>query len=235
MNKTEMMELVNNRKFVTRDISSLGGGKDVRMIARDFYNPEQYIEYSDFDRIFYEHGLLEELSVEEAIEKGAKVYLVSNSNIEKEEVKMRTVYDGYFNCDMVQKMHVITLKDEDKKARLYRKEVKVGLIEGRHPLPVNTYILKEVKNVLDFNTIEREVTDWINANITFKKVMGGAPNQCDYTDVQVFTSVERLVVYVTGLTAVTAALIKVCSEKGVKLTLMHYDREKDKYLPQIIF
>lgn len=79
--------------------------------------------------------------------------------------------------------------------------VKVGLINNRHPMPVQNYIFeKEIKNVFDFESIKNE-----------------------------------LVCYITGLSSVTAALVQVCAVYGVELTLMHYDRDTDEYVPQVIF
>lgn len=43
---------------------------------------------------------------------------------------------------------------------------------------------------------------------------------------------EEYVIYVTGLTAATVAVIKAAMDFQVKLTLMHYDRNADKYVPQ---
>ena len=110
----------------------------------------------------------------------------------------------------------------------------VGLIAGRHDMPVQSFILNEVEDVLDFDLIRHQVENWIDSHLTFSRHMGGAANQADYTDVSVWTSNERLFVYVTGLTSVTAELIRVCFNKGVQLTLMHYDRESGAYKPQVI-
>lgn len=63
--------------------------------------------------------------------------------------------------------------------------VKVGLINNRHPMPVQNYIF------------EKEIE--------------------------------------TGLSSVIAALVQVCAVYGVELTLMHYDRDTDEYVPQVIF
>ena len=61
--------------------------------------------------------------------------------------------------------------------------VKVGLINNRHPMPVQNYIFeKEIENVFDFESIKQ-----------------------------------------------------VCAVYGVELTLMHYDRDTDEYVPQVIF
>lgn len=80
--------------------------------------------------------------------------------------------------------------------------VKVGLINNRHPMPVQNYIFeKEIKNVFD----------------------------------SVYSGKNELVCYITGLSSVTAALVQVCAVYGVELTLMHYDRDTDEYVPQVIF
>ena len=115
------------------------------------------------------------------------------------------------------------------------KEIKVGLIQGRHTMPVSTYIFDEISNVLDFQGMREHIINFINNNINVYAVCGCGINQIGYEDVEVLTSDTRLVVYVTGLTAVTAELISVCATKGIKLTLMHYDRESSDYLPQVIF
>lgn len=39
----------------------------------------------------------------------------------------------------------------------------------------------------------------------------------------------------SNLSSVTAALVQVCAVYGVELTLMHYDRDTDEYVPQVIF
>ena len=233
MTKVEAMEMMKVNGLVV-DMKELKEANYV-MIAHMVYGQEnEFIEYS-MNNIFFEHHELEEITVKEAIAKGYSFYLVEQNNIETRQPITRCVYSGYYGCDEIIKDQIILLKEVSKKIPLCRKEVKVGLIEGRHPLPVNGYLFREIKNVLDFESMEKEIEKWIKKNIHFKSIWGGHPSQIDYTDVQMRTSTERLIVYITGLTAVTAALIKTCSEMGVKLTLMHYDRESDQYLPQIIF
>ena len=115
------------------------------------------------------------------------------------------------------------------------KRIKVGLIKGRHEMPVSDYIFNEISNVLDFQGMRKHINNFINNNINIYSVYGCGINQIGYEDVEILTSDTKLVVYVTGLTAVTAELISVCATKGIKLTLMHYDRENNIYIPQIIF
>ena len=115
------------------------------------------------------------------------------------------------------------------------KEIKVGLIKGRHEMPVDNYIFDEINDVLNFDNMSKQIVDFINNNINVYSVYGCGINQIGYEDVEILTSDTRLIVYITGLTAVTAELIKVCALKGIFLTLMHYDRENNGYIPQVIF
>lgn len=66
--------------------------------------------------------------------------------------------------------------------------VKVGLINNRHPMPVQNFIF------------EKEI-------------------ETDSQSVSVYSG----------------KLVQVCAVYGVELTLMHYDRDTDEYVPQVIF
>lgn len=113
-------------------------------------------------------------------------------------------------------------------------EIRVGLINGRHDLPVEECILESVENVLDYDAIANGIEKWIRGHISFEKEVINLPRQLDYTDIPVWESKERLVVYVTGLTPVTAELIRLCFNMGVHLTLMNFNRDTGNYVPQII-
>ncbi len=105
--------------------------------------------------------------------------------------------------------------------------VKVGLINNRHPMPVQNYIFeKEIENVFDFESIKNEIKEFILEKVGVHTVLNHGINQTDKNE---------LVCYITGLSSVTAALVQVCAVYGVELTLMHYDRDTDEYVPQVIF
>lgn len=88
--------------------------------------------------------------------------------------------------------------------------MKYGLIKGRHDLPVSDYIVNEdIKNVMDFDAIQEHCDKFIREHKN-----------------------EQLLVYVTGLTPVTVALINSAVCAGAWLVLMHYDRESGKYKAQ---
>lgn len=111
----------------------------------------------------------------------------------------------------------------------------VGLINGRHELPVSEYIFESIEDVNDFKGIRKHILGFLENNIGIKRVFGCGLNQIDYTDVELIRGCKELVVYVTGLTSVTAELIRCCALNGISLSLMHYDRESDSYREQVIF
>lgn len=111
----------------------------------------------------------------------------------------------------------------------------VGLIKGRHEMPVDSYIFNEIKDVFDFKTMEKTIVEFLVREVGIETRIGSGLNQNDYTDIQIFKGKSKLVVYITGLTAVTAALIKICAMNGVSLTLMHFNNATCSYEEQHIF
>ena len=113
--------------------------------------------------------------------------------------------------------------------------ITVGLIKGRHDLPVSDYIWDEIPDVTDYKAMDRHVISWIGTHVGISRRISMAVNAAGYDDGLVFEGDRYLVVYVTGLTACTASLIKMCALNGISLTLMHFDRESGAYKPQAIF
>lgn len=114
-------------------------------------------------------------------------------------------------------------------------EMKIGLIRGRHDMPVSDYIFNEVNDVFDFPAMERHILSFIEKEVEITTSTTIAINQYEDTDIECFCGNKRLIVYVTGLTAVTAALIKCCALNGVSLTLMHFNNATGEYEKQFIF
>lgn len=129
--------------------------------------------------------------------------------------------------------------------------ITVGLIKGRHEMPVDKYIFdSEIENVFDFRTMNLKIKRFIFDEIEVTRCLGYGINEqtCiiesnGYGDEECVTlppsliikGKRKLIVYVTGLTCVTAQLIKCCAECGVELTLMHYNNATGEYVPQQIF
>lgn len=113
--------------------------------------------------------------------------------------------------------------------------VTVGLCASRHPMPVQEYIFPESVDPTDFEWMDKIAEDFVLHHVGLTAVTRQALDQRWGEDVPCWAGKRTLVVYVTGLTACTAAVIKACALNGVGLTLMHYDRESGEYLPQLIF
>ena len=111
----------------------------------------------------------------------------------------------------------------------------VGLCASHHAMPVTKYIYPESVDPTDFSGMEKTVEDFILQHVGLAVMERQALDQRYGEDVPCYTGKRSLIVYVTGLTACTAAVIKVCALNGVSLTLMHYDRASGEYLPQQIF
>lgn len=113
--------------------------------------------------------------------------------------------------------------------------VVVGLCASRHAMPVNSYIYPESVDPTDFEWMDKIAEDFILHHVGLTVTERQALDQRYGEDVSCWSGKRTLIVYVTGLTACTSAVIKACALNGVGLTLMHYDRESGEYLPQLIF
>lgn len=103
------------------------------------------------------------------------------------------------------------------------RELKVGLIKGRHELPVTNYIFEgDIENPLAFQDLFRL------ANRRVIEIVGAEGDKFNIKE-------DKLVLYVTGLTQATAAVINACINNKVKLDLAHFDRDTNTYKMQEIF
>ena len=114
--------------------------------------------------------------------------------------------------------------------------IEIGLIKGRHEMPVGDYIINfEIDD--PYEEIN-EIKDWIHyfllEKIGITTKTGCGINQASYEDVICYEGNKKLIVYVTGLTIVTAELIRQCMCCGVNLTLMHYNVKTKEYVSQVI-
>ncbi len=114
--------------------------------------------------------------------------------------------------------------------------ITVGLIQGRHEMPVDKYIFdKEIENVHDYEKISAEILEFLEDEVNIGVHTGQALNSYDYTDIQCLGGRKNLEVYVTGLTPVTAELIKLCALNGISLTLFNFNSATGDYERQTIF
>lgn len=92
-------------------------------------------------------------------------------------------------------------------------EYNMGLVQGRHEI-------SEVKEYIFENALDP--ADIMGIRSLAKKSL------------EFLSKGDSLKVYVTGLTVALVEVINICHEKGVRLTLMHYDRDTGTYFPQEI-
>lgn len=114
------------------------------------------------------------------------------------------------------------------------KNITAGLVKGRHEMPVESYIWDGPVDPMDMKGIRQHAFDWVAEHCNIRRSCGQGLNQEEYTDVQVSVG-DPLEVYVTGLTACTAAVITACACNGVPLTLMHYNAANGSYVAQPLF
>lgn len=96
-------------------------------------------------------------------------------------------------------------------------DVYVGMIGGRHPLPVDKYIFEdELADIKDLSFINLHIGEWLKENVQPHDVLN---------------------VYVTGLSMVLASLVSACQYRGIDLVLWHYDQQAadGSYFPQPLF
>ena len=93
-------------------------------------------------------------------------------------------------------------------------QLTIGLVEGRHDLPVTEFIYQE-------------------GDITFPLDIGRLAEIADKRLSQLgaitYTSLD---VYVTGLTAATLAVMRVAFVRGYLVTFHHFDRDSGSWIPQ---
>lgn len=127
------------------------------------------------------------------------------------------------------------MKNNDKKIE---KRVKLGLT-SRHSetMPeLEGFIFPSVvEDVTNVSAIYEEALDGISKYVSIGNVKGNWLNSYVDGGQTINRGNVGIDLYVTGLTILTAAVIKVSAEFGVDLTLWHFDREKGDYYPQVIF
>jgi len=103
------------------------------------------------------------------------------------------------------------------------KNIKLGLVEGRHDLPVANCIFQE--GDITFPLDMKELAQIADKRLSEAGAVSSFEDRFNPSQIDVF---------VTGLTAATTAVIRVALVKGYLLTLHHFDRDSQTWLPQTI-
>ena len=99
----------------------------------------------------------------------------------------------------------------------------IGLVEGRHDLPVTDYLFQE--GDITFPLDMKELAQIADKRLSEAGAVTSFEDRFNPSQIDVF---------VTGLTAATTAVIRVALMKGYLLTLHHFDRDSQTWLPQTI-
>lgn len=91
------------------------------------------------------------------------------------------------------------------------KELKLGLVKGRHEMPVDEYILEEVADPTDYEAIHVAVYQKLD---------------------QLVTQDNFVSLFVTGLTIVSIECIQYFIEHGIEYQSMHFDLSTNSYFSQ---
>lgn len=92
-----------------------------------------------------------------------------------------------------------------------------------------------IDDVTDVAAMDKMAADAILPLLDIKPAYRAGLAFADYTDVTFLTSNKGIDLYVTGLTSLTVAVIKLAANNGIPLTLWHFDRATWDYFPQVVF
>lgn len=101
---------------------------------------------------------------------------------------------------------------------LVKRAITVGMIDGRHDLPVTEFMFSSVDNnlIIDYNRQYEMACHRIKA-LTKNEPAG-----------------KTIIMYVTGLGSVLASIIRACADLKVQLVLMHYCPNSNSYASQVM-
>lgn len=119
---------------------------------------------------------------------------------------------------------------------MFSDAIMVGLIRGRHPMPVDQFVWEEdISDPTNFAAIRQHAEDWVKDHCRIGTCHQRAIDQANVgLDPDEITVNKGLpvVLYVTGLAACVTAMLWACAKYGVPLRLMHFDRDTGSYVPQ---
>ncbi|MGO5336737.1 hypothetical protein ACTQZS_07995 [Bilifractor sp. LCP19S3_H10] len=115
-------------------------------------------------------------------------------------------------------------------------KIVLGLVEGRHEMPVEDYVLHSVEDVTDIQGIRKAVcaslVDKLGTDIRVTEY-GPSLNGIE-EDAAHYECSTELHLYITGLTVVALEVVRFCAMNGIPLVAYHYNCESGSYYPQRI-
>ena len=108
--------------------------------------------------------------------------------------------------------------------------VSLGIVRGRHEMPVIDYIFDTIDDVLDFKALEDMA--YMRLDAMFPTTIRGYVNTRANTGIIGTRRDGSLDLYVAGLTAATIAVINAAYNLGIVVRLLHYDKKSKRYFAQ---
>lgn len=98
-------------------------------------------------------------------------------------------------------------------------------------MPVSEYIFPSNIDPRDIDGMYETIDKFFSSHLEWGNHLRGI----GMTDESVWTSNDKVELYVSGLTVAVAEVIRYCHINYIELTLYHYDRETGNYYPQTMF
>lgn len=114
------------------------------------------------------------------------------------------------------------------------KQVKLGLVAGRHDMPVEEYVFENIFNPTDVDGLYKDAYSKLYKLFSgsYKTSIVTHLNDADAYSPRKYRGHVDL--YVSGLTTALIAVINAANVLDIHLTLWHYDRDSEEYYPQEI-
>ena len=118
------------------------------------------------------------------------------------------------------------------------KTIKLGLtdnhIEGMPELD-GVVFSSLIDNITNVDKMDKVAADIILPMLNIKPMYRSGLACSDFKSVTFLTSDKGIELYVTGPTFLTSSIIKLAANKGIPLTLWHFNHITLEFFPQVIF
>lgn len=114
-------------------------------------------------------------------------------------------------------------------------KITLGLVAGRHELPVEQYIFTSIVDPTRVDELEGEAYNVLKPLFASTEVVThDCPcSYADYTDVLFKANKTSLVIYVTGLSVALVAVLNAARALGINdVVLMHFNTASQEYFEQ---
>ena len=107
---------------------------------------------------------------------------------------------------------------------------KIGLVKGRHDMPVSDFLFEEIADIFDFDAMDEKASERLMELFPEVSLETVACN-ASYTDTERYYR-GSLDLYITGLSSALASVISACANLGIDLTLFHFNTATGEYVAQ---